>query len=73
MLNSDQLTIWRLTWSHATGVYWLAMRLCQKDDAESWLSIFRKDESGVTFQASRKKPALPEDARELARHVAMFR
>lgn len=72
-MAKDELTIWRLTWSHATGVYWLGMRICQASDAESWLDIFRKDERGVTFEASRKKPALPDNARQMARHVAMFR
>lgn len=68
-----QVTLWRLTWSHAQGVYWLAMRLCDPDNAESWADLFRKDEPGVTYAVARKAPPLPDNARALARHVAMFR
>jgi hypothetical protein len=72
-MKHDQTTLWRLTWSHARGVYWLAMRLCDQESAAAWLDVFARDEPGVTFALGRKAPSLPDNARELARHVAMFR
>ena len=70
---AERITLWRLTWSHCSGVYWLAMRLCDTDSAAAWLDIFRKDEPGTTFTTSRKKPPLPSNARDLARHPAVYR
>lgn len=70
--NQDRVTIWRLTWSHSVGVYWLGLRACGKEDAEPWLAVFREDEPGATFHAARKRPPLPDSAEKLARHVASF-
>ena len=69
----NRVTLWRLTWSHATGVYWLAMRACDPDNAAAWADIFRKgDATGALYVASRKRPKLPDNAQELARHPAAF-
>lgn len=67
-----KVTIWRLTWSHATGINWLAMRQCDESLAQEWLEIFRKDESCATYEASRKMPKMPDNALQLARHPATF-
>lgn len=72
-MENERVTLWRLTWSHALGVRWLAMRLCEPGNAAAWLEVFRKDEPGVTFAIGRKAPPLPDNARDLARHPAMFR
>jgi hypothetical protein len=67
------LVLYRLTWSHCTGVYWLAMRACADDCAEAWLDLFRQDEPIATFCLARKPPAIQPDDRAKARHVASFR
>lgn len=66
------LTLWRLTWSHCTGVHWLAMRLCDADSAARWLAIYEADEPSATFTLARRRPALPDNAPALARHAATF-
>lgn len=73
MAAQNRLTLWRLTWSHCSGVYWLAMRLCDADAAREWLQIFQNDEPGATFHLSARRPQLPDNAREIARHPAVFR
>lgn len=65
-----RFTIWRLTWSHARGAYWLAMRQCDDYLAGKWLDVFRQDEPCATYRASVKAPPLgPGDVKH-ARHVA---
>lgn len=47
------INIWR--WEPVEG-YWKLMRDCYKDRAASWLKIFRGDEPGRVFKASKRRP-----------------
>lgn len=72
-MSDNRVTLWRLTWSHGRGAYWMAMRLCDPDNAQAWMDIFRKDDAqGVVYVASKQRPKLPSNARELARHPAVY-
>jgi hypothetical protein len=65
-------SIWRFTWSHALGVYWLQVKTCEIDCAELWLSIYRKDEPNGFFAISPKTPSKAGLSESLALHVATF-
>jgi len=64
------VNLWRLTWSHALGVYWMHMRRCDGAAAESWLDLFRQDEPGALYVLSDKAPSLVGVDPDLARHPA---
>lgn len=66
------LNLWRLTWSHALGVYWLHCRAVTQETAQHWQRIYEGDDSGALYQVSAKKPAMPNNAEQLAQHVAKF-
>lgn len=67
---TDDTHLWRLTWTHGRGVFWLHMRACAAHLADDWLKVYRKDEPTATFALSKHMPALPADADTLARHPA---
>lgn len=64
------VTIFRLTWSHARGVYWLAMRNAREQDAEAWLDVFRRDEPGAEYIAAKRAPKIKTGDESRALHVA---
>ena len=72
-METGRVTLWRLTWSHATGVYWLGMRLCDVDNASAWLAVFQKDETTATFCVAKKAPKILATDVALARHVATLK
>ena len=66
------LTLWRLTWSHACGTRWQAQRACDDDTAESWLRIYRRDEPNATYCLAHKAPRIVTGDESRALHPATF-
>lgn len=65
------VALWRLTWSHARGVYWLRVRDCSVDTAEAWKAEFQKDDAPTAvYVISPTKPAIKAGDRDRALHVA---
>jgi hypothetical protein len=64
--------LWRLTWSHASGLYWMHLRACDDATARAWLYIHQRDEPTATFTLSDKAPSLTSVDHSLARHPATF-
>lgn len=64
--------IFRLTWSHAVGVYWAQMRSTHPDDAEAWLRVFRQDEPNAVFIAASKPPKIQPGDEKRALHPAVL-
>lgn len=52
-VKSELTNIWR--WNARAG-YWALVRDTYTDNAANWLAVFRGDEPGVTFKASKKRP-----------------
>jgi len=50
--------IFSLRFSPVRGNHWSIERECAADTVQAWLAIFRRDEPGVTFIASNRRPAL---------------
>lgn len=48
-----EITVWK--YNERTG-YWDYQRTCHPDTADSWLSIFSRDEPEAEFKLSLKKP-----------------
>lgn len=51
------LKIYSIRYSVAQGNHWQYERDCTEANVQEWLAVFRKDEPGVTFIASKRKPA----------------
>ena len=68
----ERTTLWRLTWSHARGVYWLAMRVCDTYNADAWLSQFERDEPNAVYMLSAKRPKIKAGDEARALHPASF-
>lgn len=51
------LKIWSKRFTPARGNHWVLERETTEEDAQAWLKIFRDDEPGVLFLASKRKPA----------------
>ncbi|MGV8390771.1 hypothetical protein ACV34G_31920, partial [Pseudomonas aeruginosa] len=51
--RSDLTNIWR--WNAQAG-YWALVRDAYRENVARWLEIFRSDEPGVVFKASKKRP-----------------
>jgi hypothetical protein len=65
------VALWRLTWSHARGVYWLRVRDCSVDTAEAWKAEFEKDDApSAVYVLSAKTPAIKPGDDKRALHVA---
>lgn len=74
MLKADQIDNLASDLGHATRSIGLPCGFVpEKIFMNLGFQFSAKMKAESRFQASRKKPALPENARELARHVAMFR
>jgi hypothetical protein len=68
--QAPRLTLWRLTWSHAMGVYWMACRACDPAAGDSWLRIYQTDEPCARYALSHARPPLRDSDTPDARHVA---
>ena len=55
-MSNEQKGLWK--YNTTTG-YWRLERLCDVDTADTWLSIFRKDEPDAHFKLSINKPSKP--------------
>lgn len=63
-------TLFRLTWSHARGVYWLPLRICADGTAESWIRVHQADEPNAVFIVAQKAPRLVAGDENRALHAA---
>ena len=63
-------TLFRLTWSHARGIYWLPMRSVAPGTEESWIRVFKADEPNATFVVADKAPKIRAGDESRALHVA---
>ena len=51
---SDEMTnLWRL--NQRTG-YWEHVRACSADNADQWITIFRRDDPGGVYKLAVRKP-----------------
>lgn len=51
--------IYSIRYSAAKGKHWQEERSCAEDNVQAWLAVFRGDEPGVLFIASKRRPAKP--------------
>lgn len=52
-----KLTLWSLRTNPARGNHWVAEREVSEATARQWLAVFERDEPGVLFLASARRPA----------------
>ena len=52
------LKIYSKRWNAFRGAHWAIERDCNPDNVQDWLKIFRADEPGVVFVASKRRPPL---------------
>lgn len=52
------LFLYSKRWSTAKGWFWKLERDTLPENAESWLSIFRKEEPEIEFVVSEKQPII---------------
>jgi len=52
------MTLWSLRTTAARGNHFVAERQVTEQTAQEWLAVYRKDEPGVLFLASARKPPL---------------
>lgn len=72
-MTTERVTLWRLTWTHDTGPFWLAMGSTHPDSAAHDIArLQRRDAQGTRYHASAKRPPLPDNAQALARHPATW-
>lgn len=50
--------LWSKRFTPAQGTHWKLERECSLDTAAQWRTVFEKDEPGVLFFLSTKKPSL---------------
>ena len=65
----EKLNLYRLTWSHACGVYWMFCRAVTPDTAAAWQRIFEGDD-GAEYTTAPKPPAITPDMHARAKHPA---
>ena len=58
MAKEKILKLWSLRGSVARGNEWVLEREVKESEALQWIAIFEKDEPGVLFLASARKPAI---------------
>ena len=67
------LRLWRLTWSHTSGVYWMACDVVTADTADLRRRILeRTDAQGVVYVAAVKAPKIGEGDQARARNATVF-
>ena len=67
------LRLWRLTWSHTLGVYWMACDVVTADTADAVRRILENtDAQGVVYVAAVKAPGIGEGDQARARHATVF-
>lgn len=72
-MTPERVTLWRLTWTHDAGPFWLAMGSTHPDSAAHDIArLQRRDAQGTRYHASAKRPPLPDNAQALARHPAVW-
>lgn len=65
------LNLYRLTWSHALGVYWLHCRAVTPETGDAWKAIYEKDD-GAEYVISAKPPRVKPGMESRALHIATF-
>lgn len=53
------MKIYSLRFTPARGNHWSYERDCTEENCQEWLKVFRADAPGVTFIATKRKPATP--------------
>ena len=67
------LRLWRLTWSHTLGVYWMARDVVTADTADAVRRALEStDAQGVVYVAAIKAPKIGEGDQAKARHATVF-
>ena len=67
------LRLWRLTWSHTLGVYWMALDVVTSDTADAKRRILESgDAQGVVYVAAIKAPKIGEGDQARAQHATVF-
>lgn len=70
MAHTPAPGLYRLTWSHACGVYWMFCRAVTLETGESWKRIFETDDPGALYRVSDLPPPLEGVDPAQARHPA---
>lgn len=67
----NNLSLWRLTWSHAHGARWLYMRGVSPENAEAWKRVYEQDD-GATYTVAAKQPKVRPGDEKRAMHAAIL-
>lgn len=67
----SNLSLWRLTWTHAHGVRWIHCRGVSPDNAEAWKREYEKCD-GATYAVAAKQPKVKPGDEKRAMHAAIL-
>jgi len=72
-MTARPLRLWRLTWSHQLGVWWMPCAVVTPDTADARRRILESaDAQGVVYVAAIKAPRIQPSDQARARHSTVF-